>query len=175
MNVSGRAVLAAPRDLVFDAICDPRALLEVIPGCEEIEQVAPGEYHGRIAIRLPALVGTYRTVVRLVETDRPAHGSFDGRVDGRAGSIAGRASFSLADAGGRTVVDFEGHGVVGGPLARLDSRFLEGFAESLIREGLQRLDGRLQVARTAPEAEAATEAGAEASTVAAATPADPGR
>lgn len=173
MKVSGRAVLAAPRDLVFDAICDPRALLEVIPGCEEIEQVAPGEYRGRIAIRLPALVGTYRTVVRLVETDRPSHGSFDGQVDGRAGSISGRASFRLADAGGRTVVDFEGHGVVSGPLAGLDSRFLEGVADSLIQEGLQRLGERLQTARAATETTVDTDAAA--STVAAAAAADPVR
>ena len=45
-----------------------------------------------------------------------------------------------------TVVEYDGSGVVGGPLARLDSRFLEGFARSLVNEGLARLGRRLQAA-----------------------------
>ena len=71
MKVRGSATLAAPPEAVFAAICDPGALLEVIPGCQEIHQVSADEYRGRIAIRLPAVVGTYDTVVRLVNAERP--------------------------------------------------------------------------------------------------------
>ena len=60
MKVRGSATLAAPPEAVFAAICDPGALLEVIPGCQEIHQVSADEYRGRIAIRLPA-VGPART------------------------------------------------------------------------------------------------------------------
>jgi carbon monoxide dehydrogenase subunit G len=146
MNVRGRSTLDAPREAVYAAICDPGALLEVIPGCQAIEQIAPDEYRGRISIRLPAIVGTYDTRVRLVETDPPAHGALEGRVEGRVGTIEGRASFQLTDDDRGTVVEYEGAGVVGGPLARLDSRFLEGFARSLIDEGLARLEKRLKAA-----------------------------
>jgi carbon monoxide dehydrogenase subunit G len=144
MNVSGRATVDAPRDAVFAAICDPGALLQVIPGCQEIHQVSADEYRGRIAIRLPAIVGTYDTFVRLVQADPPAHGELEGRVEGRVGTITGRAAFRLADDGGKTVVEYEGSGVVSGPLARLDSRFIEGLAGSLIDEGLARLGRRLK-------------------------------
>ncbi len=144
MNVTGSASLAASREAVFAAICDPGALLEVIPGCQEIHQVSPDEYRGRIAIRLPAIVGAYDTVVRLVEAEPPASGALEGRVEGKVGTIAGRATFRLTEDGGRTRVDYEGTGVVSGPLARLDSRFIEGLAGSLINEGLARLGRRLQ-------------------------------
>ena len=144
MKVSGRATVDAPREAVFAAICDPGALLEVIPGCQEIHQVSAGEYHGRVALRLPAIVGTYETVVRLVRSDPPACGELEGRVEGRVGTIAGRAVFRLAEDDGKTVVEYEGTGVVSGPLARLDSRFIEGVARSLIDEGLVRLGRRLQ-------------------------------
>jgi carbon monoxide dehydrogenase subunit G len=146
MNVRGRSTLDAPREAVYAAICDPGVLLEVIPGCQAIEQIAPDEYRGRISIRLPAIVGMYDTRVRLVETDPPAHGTLEGRVEGRVGTIEGRASFRLTDDDRGTVVEYEGTGVVGGPLARLDSRFLEGFARSLIDEGLVRLEKRLKAA-----------------------------
>ena len=150
MKVAGRAVVDAPPDAVFAAICDPGALLAVIPGCTELRRVSPDEYRGRIALRLPAIVGSYETVVRLAETDPPAGGVLEGRVEGRAGGIAGRAAFRLSAAGAGTLVEYEGAGVVSGPLARLDSRFLEGVARSLVDEGLGRLAARLRAAPTGP-------------------------
>jgi carbon monoxide dehydrogenase subunit G len=144
VNVTGTRSLTARRDDVFAAICDPEALLEVIPGCQEIHQVGDTEYQGQLSIRLPAIVGSYATTVRLAATDPPAFGRLEGRVDGAAGSISGSATFRLTEEGDKTVVEYEGHGTVNGPLARLDSRFVEGIARSLINEGLARLDRRLQ-------------------------------
>lgn len=144
MNIRGSQTLDAPRTAVFAAICDPDTLLGVIPGCSEIERIDDTEYRGRISLRLPGMVGTYRTVVRLVEADPPRYGQLEGEVVGGAGSIKGRASFRLAEADGRTTVDYDGVAVIGGPLARLDSRFVEGLAGSLIRQGLGNLNTRLQ-------------------------------
>lgn len=150
MNVSGRSTLDAPREAVFAAICDAGALLEVIPGCQAIHQVSAAEYRGRITIRLPAIVGAYDTLVRFIESDPPAYGAFEGRVEGKVGTIVGRAAFRLREDDGRTVVEYEGSGVVSGPLARLDSRFIEGLARSLIDEGLARLGTRLAAVTVKP-------------------------
>ncbi len=144
MNVHGSRTLDAPRVAVFDAICDPTTLLGIIPGCREIERVDDTEYRGRISLRLPGMVGTYQTVVRLVETEPPAFGRLDGEVVGALGSIKGSASFRLVEADGRTTVDYDGEAVIGGPLARLDTRFAEGLARSLINQGLGNLETRLQ-------------------------------
>lgn len=149
MNVRGSRTLDAPRAVVFAAICDPTTLLGVIPGCQEIERVDDVEYRGGISLRLPGLAGTYRMIVRLVETDPPAFGRLDGEVVGALGSIKGSASFRLAEDMGRTRVEYEGHAAIGGPLARLDSRFVEGLAGSLINQGLANLDVRLQGEPTA--------------------------
>jgi carbon monoxide dehydrogenase subunit G len=144
MKVTGRAILPASRAAVFAAICDPGALLEIIPGCQEIHQVSADEYRGRISIRLPAIVGSYDTTVRMVESDPPAYGAFDGRVEGRVGGLAGRASFRLAEDVAGTLIEYDGTAVVSGPLARLDSRFIEGLAASLVDDGLARLGRRLE-------------------------------
>jgi carbon monoxide dehydrogenase subunit G len=145
MKVRGSRTLDAPRAAVFAAICDPDTLLGVIPGCREIEKVAEAEYRGQISLRLPGVVGTYRTVVRLVESDPPSYGQLEGEVVGTLGSIKGRASFRLAETDGTTRVDYEGRAVIEGPLARLDTRFVEGLAGSLINQGLGNLNSRLQV------------------------------
>lgn len=151
MNVRGRRILDAPCEVVFEAVCDPDTLLAVIPGCNSIEQVSETEYRGRISVRLPGVVGTYRTTVRLVDADPPKRGVLDGEVVGPLGSITGQATFRLADADGRTIVEYDGRAVVGGPLARLDGRFVEGFAGSLIGQGLASLNARLDGQHDAPK------------------------
>ena len=144
MKISGEQTVDAPREAVFAAICDPQTLLEVIPGCQEISQVSADEYRARIALRLPAVVGTYDTWVRLVQAEPPAYGELEGRMVGRAGTIAGRAAFRLAEVDAETVVEYVGSAIISGPLARLDSRFIEGLAKSIVGEGLARLGERLQ-------------------------------
>lgn len=145
MNVRGSHTLDAPRAVVFAAICDPDALLRVIPGCREIAQTGDAEYRGQISLRLPGVVGTYRTVVRLVDADAPCSSQLEGELEGTLGTIKGRATFRLAESGGRTTIDYEGQAVIGGPLARLDARFVEGLAASLIKQGLRNLNSRLRV------------------------------
>ncbi len=143
MNIRGSRTLDAPRAAVFAAICDPTTLLAVIPGCREIEQVGANEYRGRIALRLPGIVGSYRTVVRLVDADEPSYGQLEGEVSGAPGSIKGRASFRLTESGRGTTIDYDGSAVISGPLARLDGRFVEGLAGALIDQGLGTLNSRL--------------------------------
>jgi carbon monoxide dehydrogenase subunit G len=143
MNVQGRHQFAAARERVFAAIHDPGTLLAVIPGCEGVEQVAPDEYEGRITLRLPGAVGSYRTHVRLVDVVAPERCALDGRVEGAMGTITGRASFELADAEPGTAMTYTGSGVIGGPLARLDGGIAERLAQSLIGQGLAALDRRL--------------------------------
>jgi carbon monoxide dehydrogenase subunit G len=152
MNVRGKHTLTAPRDSVFAGICDPDVLLGVIPGCREIEQTGDTEYRGLISLRLPGIVGTYRTVVRLVDSEAPNFGKLEGEVEGSLGTIKGHATFRLTESGSGTRIDYDGHAVIGGPLARLDNRFIEGLAGSLINQGLRNLDTRLRAESPAPVA-----------------------
>lgn len=150
MNIHGTRTLAAGRDAVFAAMLDPSALLAVIPGCRELERVDATTYRAQIALRLPGVVGSWRTTVQLTDIDPPQAATLQGQLDGTLGSIRGEASFRLSDDHGRTVVDYQGNATIDGPLARLDPRFIEGIAGSLIGQGLADLDRRL--ARQATEA-----------------------
>ena len=144
MKVRGSRTLESSRDAVFAAILDPEILLAVIPGCRAVERIDETEYHAAIALRLPGMVGAWQTVVRVVDTDPPRSGGIEGELTGALGSITGRATFRLSDDGRGTTVDYEGTAVIGGPLARLDSRFVEGLAGSLVGQGLANIDARLR-------------------------------
>lgn len=143
MEIHGRHSLAAPRIDVFAQICDPQALMAVIPGCESVVEVRPGEYEGRIVLRLPGMTGRFTTTVRLVDTIAPERSGLEGRVEGPMGSISGRADFTLRETNAGTEIEYNGTGAITGPLARLDSRFAERLAESLIGQGLRALEARL--------------------------------
>jgi hypothetical protein len=154
MNIHGSRTLDAPRDAVFAAIMDPQVLLGVIPGCREIVQTSPTDYHGSIALRLPGIAGTFQTDVHVVEAEAPRFGVLEGTVSGAFGSLDGRATFRLIDDEAKTTVDYDGHATIHGPLARLDSRFVASLAGSLIGQGLDALDTRLQGATHAMKEDA---------------------
>lgn len=154
MILEGSHTIDAPRVAVFAAICDPDVLLSVIPGCRAIERIGPDEYRGQISLRLPGIVGTYATLVRLVDADPPRSGQLEGEVEGALGTIRGQATFRLAESGAGTRIDYQGQAVIGGPLARLDSRFVEGLAETLIGQGLRSLASRLEGRSPVPGANA---------------------
>ncbi len=144
MKISGSYTFDAPRAKVWTAIYDLTALLEIIPGCQGIQQPRPGEYRGQIQLRLPAVVGSYQTYVKLLEAEPPRYSRFEGEVDGTLGLIKGTALFRLKELEGQTLIEYEGQGLISGSLAQLDSRFAEGLAKNLINQGLVKLNKKLQ-------------------------------
>lgn len=144
MKVAGSHHFDAPIGAVFDAIHDPASLMAIIPGCQDVRRVSETEYRGRIALRLPGVSGGFDTIVRVIDADRPHRSRIAGRVDGAGGSIEGEAVFELHEDGQGTALDYTGDAVIGGPLGRLDSRFAEGFAKSLIQRGLGQLETELR-------------------------------
>ena len=127
MNVHGKPKMDAPARPQCSPRSSTRTLLAVIPGCREIEQVGD-EYRGPIALRLPGVVGTYRTVVRLVDTDAPRTGGWRATSTGALGTIRGRAHVPPRRGGRRDGGRVRGPAAIDGPLARLDGRFVEGLA-----------------------------------------------
>lgn len=144
MKVSGSYTLDAPRQRVWSALYNIRALMAFVPGCKEIRQVSPDEYRGLIQMRLPAIVGSYQTYMKLVDYEELEYSEFVGEVEGELGTITGSASFRLKEVDGQTELEFEGKGLITGSLARLDSRFAEGLAKNLVKQGLARLNKNLQ-------------------------------
>jgi carbon monoxide dehydrogenase subunit G len=152
MKIAGGYILDGVRECIWPLIYDPASLVTFIPGCEQLEQISPDEYRGQVRIRLPAVGGSYTTYVKLIERDEPNYCRFAGEVNGAAGSVSGTATFRLQAMGARTLLEYEGQALISGPLARLDSRFVEGVAQTLIKQGLSKLNQQVQLKRAAPPA-----------------------
>jgi uncharacterized protein len=156
MKIGGSYTLSAPRDRVWPLLFDAATLLDVIPGCDQIESEGPEVYRGTITLHLPAVSGVYRTAIKILDLREPEFCRLGGEAAGSGGSVKGQATFALREAGGGTVVEYNGDAVISGPLAGMNPRFVEGVAQQLIKQGLGRLDARLAAAMAA---EAAVEPG----------------
>ena len=139
MKIAGTYNLNVPRERLWKLIFDPAVLLELIPGCEQIEQVGNNVYRGRITLRLPAVSGSFDTNLQIVESEPPSFCRFAGEASGASGSIKGQGAFRLRDEGQSTVVEYDCEAQVGRPLASLHPRFMEGVVQVLIRQGMERL------------------------------------
>jgi carbon monoxide dehydrogenase subunit G len=139
MKIAGQSVLNATAEAVWPLIFDPRALMQLLPGCEQVEQVAPDEYRGRMTLRVPAIAGTYETWVKVLEYEAPSFCRIEGEANGPGGSVRGQASFYMQPEAQQTRIAYQGDALIGGPLGGMNPRFAEGVAQTLIRQGLARL------------------------------------
>jgi hypothetical protein len=163
MKIAGQSTLDAAVESIWPLIFDSRTLLELLPGCERVEQVAPDEYRGRMTQRIPAIAGTYETWVKVLKYEAPSFCQIQGEATGSGGSVRGEASFTLQPDARQTRIEYEGDAQIGGPLAGMNPRFVEGVALMLIRQGLARLPElareREAALQTTPSAVPATSPG----------------
>jgi len=144
LTIEGNYTLHAPAQRVWPLIFDPNSLINLVPGCQQLDQVASLEYRGHLRVGIAAVSGKYDTSVKIVESDPPNHCTFDGLVSGATGTISGRASFSLQEQGHDTLLTYKASGMISGALGTVSPRILESLAKTFINQGMAKLDRQLQ-------------------------------
>lgn len=145
LTLRGTHIFPAPPTLVWSHIFEPTCLGRLIPGCQQLTQVSPDEYHGVIRVGIAAVSGTYRTQVKIREQRHPEYCVFDGVVEGPTGAIRGSVTFTLRETENhRTELSYAAQAMISGALATLSGRLIESVACSLINQSLARFDRELQ-------------------------------
>jgi len=139
MKISGLQPVDASCEAIWPLIFEPDALLRLVPGCDQVEEVAPGQFHATLTLRVPALAGTYEIFIKVVENQAPRFCRLAGNARGPSGGVQGEGTIMLAPDGQKTVIAYDGEAQLTGPLGGMHPRFAEGVAQSLIRQGLNKL------------------------------------
>jgi carbon monoxide dehydrogenase subunit G len=139
MRISGKADVNAPCEAIWKLVFNPGALLQLVPGCDQVEQVAPDQYRANLTMRVPALAGSYEILIQILEAEAPRFCRLAGSAHGPSGGVQGTGTFTLLAHGKKTHIDYDGEAQVSGPLAGMHPRFAEGVAKTLIQQGLIRL------------------------------------
>ena len=132
MELHDEIVIAAPRDKVYAALNDVDTLRECIPGCEELSRNADNELEAKVVLKIGPVKARFSGTVRLDSTGAPETFSLEGEGNGgTAGFAKGGADVSLAEVPEGTALAYTAKAEIGGKLAQLGSRLVQGTAKKL--------------------------------------------
>jgi carbon monoxide dehydrogenase subunit G len=133
MNFAGQYRIEAPRALVWEALNDPEVLRQAIPGCQEIEKESDTAFTAKVKAKLGPVSAAFKGRVELTDLDPPNAYTISGEGQGGvAGFAKGGARVSLEDtADGATTLSYTAEGQVGGKLAQIGARLVEGSAKKI--------------------------------------------
>jgi uncharacterized protein len=144
MKLTGTQTFPAPRQKVWTFLTDPQCLAKCMPGCEKLETVGENEYSSVINVGLAAVKGVYNGKVKLDEIQAPTHYKMilDGK--GKQGFIKGSGTIDLAEQNGQTVLSYSGDVQIGGPLASVGQRMIDGAAKMMIGQFFTAMEAEIK-------------------------------
>ena len=155
MEMTNSRVIPAPPAAVWAALNDPAILQASIPGCESLERIGDNEWRAVVAAKVGPVSARFTGTMRMIDPTPPTGYTlqFTGQ-GGAAGFANGEAKVTLTPAeGGHTLLTYVVKAQVGGKLAQIGSRLIDGAAAKMADDFFARFSARL--APAAPDAGAA--------------------
>ncbi|TAJ89541.1 carbon monoxide dehydrogenase subunit G [Reyranella sp.] len=135
MEIKGEYRIAAPREKVFAALNDPAILQACIPGCESLEKTSDTEMKAKVRMRIGPVSAAFSGKVTLSDLDPPNGYRISGEGQGGAAGFAkGGAVVALKEDGGDTILNYNVDAQVGGKIAQVGARLIDGTAKKLADE-----------------------------------------
>lgn len=159
MEMTGEYRIAASREKVWAALNDPEILKACIPGCESLEKSGDNEFKANVRAKIGPVSARFAGKVTLTDIDPPNGYRIVGEGQGGAAGFAkGGAVVKLDSEGSDTVLRYTADAQVGGKLAQIGSRLVDGSARKLAEEFFSAFAARLATpADAAPAAPGAAD------------------
>jgi carbon monoxide dehydrogenase subunit G len=149
---------------------DPAVLQACIPGCESLEKVSDTEMKAKVRMRIGPVSASFSGKVTLSDIDPPNGYKISGEGQGGAAGFAkGGAVVALREDGADTVLDYNVDAQVGGKIAQVGARLIDGTARKLADEFFGKFAATVSAPPTAAEVPAASAAAPSASAASAGT------
>jgi carbon monoxide dehydrogenase subunit G len=132
VEMTGQQIVPLPQIRTWDALNDTVMLKACIPGCESLEQVADNQYQLTMTSRIGPVSAKFKGLMTLENMDPPNAYTmiFEGQ-GGVAGFAKGQAAVTLSENGEGTVLSYSVKAMIGGKLAQLGARLIDGVARKL--------------------------------------------
>ena len=153
MEMNGTQQIAATPEAVYAALNDPDVLRQCIPGCDAVEKTSDTAMKAKVTLKIGPMKVTFNGNVTLSDLDPPKSYTITGEGSGGvAGFAKGSAVVRLEPEGEGTLLSYAVKADVGGKIAQLGARLIDGTAKKLSGEFFQKLGN---VIAPPPEPEAA--------------------
>ncbi|MCK1715975.1 MULTISPECIES: carbon monoxide dehydrogenase subunit G [unclassified Bradyrhizobium] len=135
MTMTGEIQLAAPREAVWAKLNDPAVLKACIPGCEKLETTEDQGFRAVAKMKVGPVSARFRGKVTLSDLDPPNGYKISGEGEGGvAGFARGGAKVDLVECEGGTLLSYHVDAQIGGKLAQLGQRLINGAAKKMADE-----------------------------------------
>jgi carbon monoxide dehydrogenase subunit G len=137
MELTGEQLIPAPRKAVWDALYDPEVLRQCITGCETVTKTSDTEFEATVLVKVGPVKARFKGKVSLNDLDPPNSCTISGEAQGgvAAGFGKGSAKVQLTDAeAGVTRLTYNVNAQVGGKLAQIGARLIDGVAAKMADE-----------------------------------------
>jgi carbon monoxide dehydrogenase subunit G len=155
MEMQASRTLAVTQQQAWDALNDPEVLKLCIPGCDKVEPSGENQYAVAMALKIGPVSAKFAGKITLSDIEPPTRYTigFDGS-GGVAGFGKGQAQVTLvplpaadaADAAGLAGCElhYTVHATVGGKIAQLGQRLIDGAAKTMAEDFFKRFDNEMQ-------------------------------
>jgi len=145
MDMQGQRVLRVTQAQAWDALNDADILKACIPGCDKFELTEPNVYNVGVAIKIGPVSAKFSGKVSLTDIQAPDSYALNFEAQGGvAGFGKGESKVALHPHADGCELQYTVHSTVGGKLAQLGQRLIDGAAKSLAEDFFKRFDEVLQ-------------------------------
>ena len=143
MQMSSEREIAAPPQEVWAALLDPEVLKACVPGCQEMTGSPEAGFEATVVQKVGPVKATFRGAVTLRDLVEPERLTLKGEgKGGPAGFAKGGAQVRLEPTDKGTRLSYDVEASVGGKLAQLGSRIVDGFAKKMADQFLRTVPDR---------------------------------
>ncbi len=156
MELSDSKEIGAPPEEVWAALLSAEVLQASVPGCKELEGSPEDGFHATVVQKVGPVKATFKGEVTLDDMVAPESLRISGAGKGGAAGFAkGGANVRLEPSEAGTTLHYDVEAKVGGKLAQLGSRIIDGFAKKMAEEFFENF--KAQIEGPAPDDEEASE------------------
>lgn len=130
MDLSATYLFDAPIERVWNLLMDTEAVGKCLPGCRGLQSIGEDRYEVELGVAVAAIAGQFKGTLSVEEKVPPASYKLAVEGSGRQGFVKGHARITLESDGDRTRVHVSAQADVGGMIARVGQRLLEGVARA---------------------------------------------
>ena len=145
MEMTGEQLIPVSQAETWKALNDPAVLKDCIPGCESIERTGDNEYEVLLTAKVGPVSAKFKGKMTVTDADPPREYTlvFEGQ-GGVAGFAKGEAKVTLTPEGKGTRLSYIAKAAVGGKLAQVGARLIDGVAKQLAGKFFEAFTERAQ-------------------------------
>ncbi|HEV2510497.1 xanthine dehydrogenase family protein molybdopterin-binding subunit [Bosea sp. (in: a-proteobacteria)] len=129
----GEARVAAAPEAIWTMLLDVDTLASIIPGCHGVQKLSETHFKADVTLGVGPVKGRYKAEIKLSDLDEPRAATLTGSVSGALGTGGGFGRVTLTpDGAGGTVIGYAYEAAVGGKVAAIGGRLLDGAAKAII-------------------------------------------